>query len=176
MLLYVPQSLANLSTHLIFSTKSRERFLVDKGLWQRTHAYLANVLKGLRSPALIVGGVEDHLHILCQLGRTSALSDVVEALKVSSSKWLKAQGIARVSWQRGYGAFSVSQSHVADVIAYIEQQEQHHQRMTFQEEYRLFCERTIAFFSVVIEWCSASDTSGTEARLRRYKARRSALP
>jgi REP element-mobilizing transposase RayT len=148
----VPQSLANLLTHLIFSTKSRERFLVDKDLRQRTHAYLATVLKDLRSPALIVGGVEDHLHILCQLGRTIALSDVVEALKGSSSKWLKTQGIARFGWQRGYGAFSVSQSHVAGVIVYIEKQEQHHQRMTFQEEYRLFLKRHRVAFDERYVW------------------------
>ena len=146
MLFCLPQSLSNLLTHLIFSTKNRERFLLDKDFRRSSHAYVATVLKESGSPALIVGGVEDHLHILCQLGRTSALSDLIEALKVSSSKWLKTQGIAGFSWQRGYGAFSVSQSHVTSVIAYIETQEQHHQRMTFQEEYRLFLERyRIAF-------------------------------
>ncbi|MBV8970344.1 MAG: transposase [Verrucomicrobia bacterium] len=137
----MPQSLANLLTHLIFSTKNRESFLVDKDLRKRTHAYLAAVLNDLHCPALIVGGAKDHLHILCQLGRTNALSEVIEHIKVSSSKWLKTQGIEKFAWQRGYGAFSISQSHVAEVIAYIENQEQHHERITFQEEYRLFLKR-----------------------------------
>jgi putative transposase len=148
----MPQSLANLLAHLIFSTKNRERFLVDANVRRRTHAYLAAVLSDINSPALIVGGVEDHLHILCQLSRTSALSEVIEHLKVSSSKWLKTQGIERFSWQRGYGAFSISQSQVADVVAYIEGQEEHHQRMTFQEEYRLFLRRYRISFDERYVW------------------------
>jgi len=148
----MPQSLANLLSHLIFSTKNREAFLREKDLRQRTYAYLAAVLKDLHSPALIVGGVEDHLHILCQLSRTSALSDVIEHLKVSSSKWLKTQGIARFGWQRGYGAFSISQSQVAGVIAYIEKQEEHHRRMTFQEEYRLFLKRYCVAYDERYVW------------------------
>jgi putative transposase len=82
----VPQSLANLLAHLIFSTKKRERFRANANVRRRTHAYLAAALKDNNCPALVVGGVDDHLHILCQLGRTSALSEVIEQLKVSSSK------------------------------------------------------------------------------------------
>jgi putative transposase len=148
----VPQSLANLLAHLIFSTKNRERFLVDANIRRRTHAYLAAVLKDNNCPALVVGGVDDHLHILCQLGRTSALSEVIEQLKVSSSKWLKTQRIEKFSWQRGYGAFSISQSQVADVVAYIERQEEHHQTMTFQEEYRLFLRRYRITFDEQYVW------------------------
>jgi putative transposase len=142
----MPQSLANVLMHLIFSTKNREPFLSDKDLRQRTHAYLATVLKDIQSPAVIVGGVSDHLHILCHLGRTRAISDLIEQVKVSSSKWLKAEGVRHFSWQRGYGAFSISQSHVDGVIAYIRTQEEHHKRITFQEEYRAFLARyRIAF-------------------------------
>jgi len=122
----VSQSLANILTHLIFSTKNREPLLADKDLRQRAHAYLAAVLKDLRCPALIVGGVADHVHILCQLGKTQSVSVVMEHLKTSSSKWLKTQGVRTFSWQRGYGAFSVSQSNVASVVSYIEKQEEHH--------------------------------------------------
>jgi putative transposase len=67
----VPQSLANILTHLIFSTKNREQLLVDKDLRQRTRAYLAAVLKDLQCPALMIGGVADHAHILCQLAKTT---------------------------------------------------------------------------------------------------------
>jgi putative transposase len=97
----VPQSLANLLTHLIFSTKNRDPLLVGKDLRQRTHAYLAAVLKDIQCPALIVGGVADHVHILCQLAKTRSVSDIVEHLKTSSSKWLKTQGSRTFSWQRG---------------------------------------------------------------------------
>jgi putative transposase len=137
----VPQSLANLLTHLIFSTRNRNPLLVDKDLRQRTHAYLAAVLKDIQCPALIVGGVANHVHILCQLAKTQSISDMMEHLKASSSKWLKTQGIRTFSWQRGYGAFSVSQSHVDAVISYIENQEEHHRTITFEEEFRLILKR-----------------------------------
>ena len=137
----MPQSLANLLTHLIFSTKNREALLVGKNLQQRTHAYLAAVLKDMHSPALIVGGVADHVHILCQLAKTESVSNVMEHIKSSSSKWLKTQGSCTFGWQRGYGAFSISQSHVESVTSYIKKQEEHHRTITFEEEFRLFLKR-----------------------------------
>jgi putative transposase len=133
----VPQSLANLLTHLIFSTKNRDPLLVGDDLRQRTHAYLAVVLKDIQCPALIVGGVADHVHILCQLAKTQSVSDIMEHLKASSSKWLQTEGNRAFSWQRGYGAFSVSQSHVDPVISYIAKQEEHHRTITFEDEFRL---------------------------------------
>ena len=148
----MPQSLANILTHLIFSTKNREPLLTDNDLRQRAHAYLAVVLKDLRCPALIVGGVADHVHILCQLAKTQSVSVVMEHLKASSSKWLKTQGVRTFSWQRGYGAFSVSQSNVASVVSYIEQQEEHHRTVTFEEEFRLFLKRYRVGFDERYVW------------------------
>ncbi len=148
----MPQSLANLLTHLIFSTKNREPFLADKDLRQRTHAYLAAVLKDRQCPALIVGGVADHVHILCQLAKTQSISGIMEHLKASSSKWLKGEGIPTFSWQRGYGAFSVSQSHAASVISYIQKQEEHHRTITFEEELRLFLKRYRVAFDERYVW------------------------
>jgi len=148
----VPQSLANILTHLIFLTKNREPLLANKDLRQRAHAYLAAVLKDLRCPALIVGGVPDHVHILCQLAKTQSVSVVMEHLKASSSKWLKTQGVRTFSWQRGYGAFSVSQSNVASVISYIEKQEEHHRTLTFEEEFRLFLKRYRVVFDERYVW------------------------
>jgi putative transposase len=96
----VAQLLANVLVHLIFSTKNREPLLVDKDLRQRAHAYLATVLRDKQCPTLIAGGVADHVHILCQLGKTQSISGVMEHLKASSSKWLKTQGarIFSFSW------------------------------------------------------------------------------
>jgi putative transposase len=148
----VPQSLANLLTHLIFSTKNRDPLLVGKDLRQRTHAYLAAVLKDMQCPALVVGGVADHVHILCQLAKTQSVSDIMEHLKASSSKWLKTQGSRTFSWQRGYGAFSVSQSHVDAVISYIEKQEDHHRTITFEEEFRLILKRYRVAFDERYLW------------------------
>jgi putative transposase len=148
----VSQSLANILTHLIFSTKNREPLLADKDLRQRAHAYLATVLQDLKCPALIVGGVADHVHILCQLAKTQSVSVVMEHLKTSSSKWLKTQGIRTFSWQRGYGAFSVSQSNVTSVVSYIEKQEEHHRTVTFEEEFRLFLKRYRVAFDERYVW------------------------
>ena len=142
----MPQSLANILIHSIFSTKNREPLLCEKELRQRTHAYLAEVLKSLQCPALIVGGVADHVHVLSQLAKTQSIANVIEHIKTSSSKWLKTQGVPSFGWQRGYGGFSVSQSHVASVVAYIENQEEHHRTMTFEDEFRLLLKRyRIAF-------------------------------
>jgi putative transposase len=110
-------------------------------LRDRTHAYLAETLKDLKTPALIVGGVADHVHILSQFSRTHTIAEIIELVKTSSSKWIKSQGLPSFSWQRGYGAFSVSASAVESVIFYIQNQEEHHRRMTFQDEYRLFLKR-----------------------------------
>jgi putative transposase len=140
------QSLSNILVHLIFSTKNRECFLLDKRLRERSHAYLAEILRDFKTPSLIVGGVADHVHALCHLSRTQTIAKVIEHLKTSSSKWLKTEGHPAFSWQRGYGAFSIGASTIDSTMLYIKNQEEHHQRMTFQEEYRLFLKRyRIAF-------------------------------
>jgi putative transposase len=148
----VPQSLANVLIHLIFSTKDREPFLVQEDLRHRTHAYLAEVLRNLECPTLIVGGVTDHVHALFRLSRTQSIASVLEHAKKSSSKWLKTQGITGFSWQRGYGGFSVSESNVAAVVAYIEKQEEHHRKMTFEDEFRLILRRHRVQFDERYVW------------------------
>jgi len=134
------QSLSRLWTHLIFSTKDRFPFLTDKVLRRDMHAYLAEMLRKHDCETLIVGGVEDHAHALFALSRTHAIASVVKEVKRTSSGWIKgaSRKLAKFHWQGGYAAFSVSQSNLADVIRYIENQEEHHRRVTFQDEYRTF--------------------------------------
>jgi len=136
------QSLARLPIHLIFSTKHRNRVITDK-IRDSLHAYMATVLHNLGCPAILINSVEDHVHILFELARTVAVSDAVEAVKKSSSKWIKTQGVEFVdfSWQAGYGAFAVSQSNVPAVREYVAGQREHHHIKSFQEEYRIFLER-----------------------------------
>jgi putative transposase len=129
------QSLARVLVHLVFSTKNREPYLAEEQR-QRTFAYLGGTLNGIGSPAVAIGGVADHVHVLFVLGRTMALSKAVEELKKESSKWAKDRVHSSFYWQNGYGAFSVSPSNVEQVKAYIEHQEDHHRIMTFQEEFR----------------------------------------
>ena len=134
------QSLARLWTHLIFSTKNRFPFLNDKILRGEMHAYLAQMLRTHGCETLIVGGVEDHAHALFALSRTLPIASVVKEVKRTSSGWIKetSRKLSKFHWQGGYAAFSVSQSNLQEVIRYIENQEEHHKRVPFQDEYRAF--------------------------------------
>jgi len=138
----MPQSLARLHIHLIFSTKNRERFLHD-GVRERLHRYIATVLQSLNCPPVLINSVEDHVHVLFDLARTSSVNVIGENVKTSSSQWIKSQGIefAEFAWQAGYGAFAVSESNVSAVRDYISNQAEHHRKTSFQEEYRAFLER-----------------------------------
>lgn len=138
----MPQSLAQILVHLIFSTKNREPLLSDD-IRPELHCYMATILKGMDSSAILINSVEDHAHILFHLSKNRALCDVIETVKKDSSKWIKTKGrtFRNFHWQSGYGAFSVSQSNVAQVVRYIEKQKEHHRRRTFQEEFRAFLKR-----------------------------------
>jgi REP element-mobilizing transposase RayT len=133
----VPQSLAQIYLHIVFSTNRRAPFLSERQLRERTHAYLVGTCSNLDSPSLIVGGVEDHVHILCRLGKTRSVSDLVRELKRESSKWVKEQSkeLEAFYWQSGYGAFSISHDHVDAVTTYIANQEEHHKTETFKDEF-----------------------------------------
>ena len=102
------------------------------------HAYLGGTLNELDCPVLGVGGTSDHIHILAILSKNGPVSEVIGKLKSSSSKWVKTKGVdlRKFAWQNGYGVFSVSQSHVERVRSYIQRQEEHHRRKTFQDEFR----------------------------------------
>ena len=138
----MPQSLARVHIHLIFSTKNRQR-LLDDAVRESLHRYMAVVHQNLGCHADLINSVEDHVHILFQLGRTVAFSQAVEEVKKTSSRWIKTQGqqFAGFAWQAGYGGFAVSKSNVADVREYIEVQREHHRRVSFQDEYRAFIEK-----------------------------------
>jgi len=107
------------------------------------HRYMAVVLQNFGCSPDLINSVEDHVHILFDLGRTVAVSSAVEEVKKSSSKWIKTQDVnlADFAWQGGYGAFAVSESQVPSVRAYIANQREHHRKRTFQEEYRSLLER-----------------------------------
>ena len=110
------QSLCKMLSHLIFSTKGRERIIQDD-VRDELHRYTAAVFKEINSPAILIGSVEDHIHILFSLSKNHSISKVVEEVKTGSSKWIRGKGSSYLNfhWQNGYAAFSVSQSHVSDV-------------------------------------------------------------
>ena len=137
------QSLVQIYVHIVFSTKRRKPFLDDRKFRDQAHGYLAGICKNLRSSALIVGGAEDHVHLLCRLSKTIDIADLIRDLKRDSSKWVKAEQprLAEFHWQQGYGAFSVSPSHVDALKKYIANQEEHHRTESFQDEFRRLCKK-----------------------------------
>ena len=139
----MPQSLANVGVHLVFSTKDRQTFLSDTEIRAEMHKQLGGTSKTLDCPTLIVGGVEDHVHLLARMSRTISISEWVKELKWVTSRWIKERDpkLAEFKWQSGYGAFSVSQSEIERVVTYIEKQPEHHRDRDFKSEYRLLLER-----------------------------------
>jgi putative transposase len=132
-------SFLSFQIHLVFSTKNRERWLnqtIEDTVW----SYSAGIIRTHSGKAIQIGGVEDHIHILLSMPATIALSDFVKRIKGESSKWISAQWphMREFRWQDGYGAFTIGQSQIADTIAYIRNQRQHHQHKTFEQEYRSF--------------------------------------
>lgn len=136
------QSLVKNLVHLVYSTKHREP-LIPKEHQAALFAYQAGIFKEWESPALVIGGVEDHVHALFALSKNHPLKKIVEEVKKSSSKWTKSDGPRDpiFSWQNGYAAFSVSQSNVEAVQKYIESQVEHHRKVTFQGELRALFKR-----------------------------------
>ena len=127
----MPQSLAKVLVHIVYSTKGRRPWLTDEEIRRQLYAYKATILRdNVDTPALIIGGVEDHIHALCiihalcMLSRNFAIKQVIEEAKTETTKWLKKQGprYADFHWQSGYGIFSVSESNADQVKRYIANQ------------------------------------------------------
>jgi REP element-mobilizing transposase RayT len=132
----MPQSLARILVHVVFSTKHREPVLLPE---VRPHlfGYLASVGRDLGCEVFRVGGVADHVHLATDLGRTITVASFVQKVKQTSSVWLKEQrgGPHHFEWQAGYGSFSVGQSQLDSLLGYVDKQEEHHRKVTFQDEY-----------------------------------------
>ena len=129
----MPQSLSRILLHLIFSTKNRENYFADPAIRTDLHAYLAATANHLGCPAICVGGVADHVHVVCSLGRTLSVAKFVAKLKVSSNQAVRERYLSQFSWQNGYAAFSVAESTLEAVAQYVSNQEAHHKTITFQE-------------------------------------------
>ena len=126
-------------SHCVFSTKDRRNAIAKE--WQpRLWAYLAGICKNHEMIALSVGGTENHVHILFHVPPILALAKAVALLKANSSKWMGEHGI-KFSWQEGYGAFSVSSSNLDQVTRYIQNQEAHHRKTSFEDEFRALLQK-----------------------------------
>ena len=149
----MPQSLAFVLVHIIFSTKDR-RPLLRETVRPDLHAYLATVIRNAKADCLRIGGVADHVHLAVRIPPDRNLSKLVGEAKTSSSRWLKTQApeLATFSWQRGYGAFSVSPADAGALLQYIETQEIHHRKRSFQEEMRAFFDKYHVAFDERYVW------------------------
>jgi putative transposase len=138
----MPQSLAKILVHLVFSTKNREAFLTEP-VREPLCAYASAVLRDLDSHVVAINAWRDHVHILIALNKNYSLAQVVMEVKRATSKWIKTQGkeFAGFLWQSGYGAFSIGQSGLDEVKTYIANQAKHHRVKSFEEEFRSFLKR-----------------------------------
>jgi len=135
----MPDSYTNLLYHIVFSTKDR-RPLITLEHETQLYDYIGGIVRSVGGISLALNGIEDHVHLLAKLRPDRALSDVLRDLKANATGWMHDVFplLKNFSWQRGYGAFTVSQSNVEEVRNYIAQQKQHHQRTSFREEFIQF--------------------------------------
>ena len=138
----MPQSFVSFHVHLVFSTKNRAPSIDDK-LSPRLYDYLGGIVHNLDGSLLSAGGMPDHVHLLCSLGKQSAIADFLRTIKANSSKWIHETFPPRrdFAWQRGYGAFAVSVSNIEPVRQYIARQPEHHRTQSFQDEFRALLKR-----------------------------------
>ncbi len=134
------QSLSKLFIHIIFHVKDSNETYIKKSDKENLYAYIGSIIKDNDSIPIIINGTQDHIHILCVQSKNIALSKLVEEIKRHSSRWLKQyDNFYRVfAWQGGYGCFSVSPSLHDKTYKYIQNQEEHHKKLSFKDEYILF--------------------------------------
>lgn len=139
--------------HIVFSTKNREPWFTpenERQIWE----YLGGVARDNGMQSVVIGGYNDHVHVLVAIPPTVPVSKAVQMLKGASSRWIHQtfSDMASFSWQDGYGAFSVGLSQIADTVRYIEGQREHHRGKTFQEEYVAFLRRHEIVFDERYVW------------------------
>jgi putative transposase len=132
----MPNTYSQIYLQVVFSVKRRQN-LIQKHWREELYKYICGIVNGKDQKVYAIGGVEDHIHILISIKPNIALSDLVRDIKANSSKWINERGFVngKFQWQEGFGAFSYAQAQLDNVIAYINNQEQHHRIKTFKTEY-----------------------------------------
>lgn len=140
-MLTMPQSHVRMPVHLVFSTLHRQSLLVDTERRLELHRYVHGICRNLGAPAIRTNGTEDHIHILCLLGKELRICDLIRDIKSNSSKWYSRRFPQAMPfhWQKGYGAFGANPNDLTSLVVYIETQEKHHRRVSFKEEFRNMC-------------------------------------
>ncbi|MBK0384184.1 IS200/IS605 family transposase [Pedobacter sp. SD-b] len=133
---------SQITIHCVFAVKGRKNF-IDINFRDELHKYMSGIMKNIGAFPLAIGGWSDHVHVLFELNPNTKVSDLMRELKANSSKWINEKNFLKekFNWQEGYGAFSYSRSQRNNVINYILNQEQHHSKKTFKDEYLEFLEK-----------------------------------
>ncbi len=133
------QSLCKIYLHIVFHIKTTSPLIKEEHL-ERLHSYMGQLVNTTGCQTIHVGGVSDHVHLLCQLSKTETVAHLVEEVKRNSSRWIKTidDGYKQFAWQGGYGAFSVSESVLPQTLNYVKNQKMHHAKTSFQDEYLNF--------------------------------------
>jgi REP element-mobilizing transposase RayT len=146
----MPQSLVKILVHIVFSTKDRMK-LIPPELESGLYGYINGIVVNNKAKLIIANGDEDHSHILASLGRNN-VSELIGDIKRGSSVWMKDNGVQRFYWQRGYGAFSIGQSQVPQVMAYIRNQKEHHKGISYEDEFRSLCQKYQVDYDELYVW------------------------
>jgi putative transposase len=133
----MPQSLVKILVHIVFSTKNRADLILPK-IENDLYSYINGIVENNKSKLILANGTTNHVHLLVSLGKTIDISELVGDIKRDSSKWVKEKSrhFENFYWQEGYGAFSIGQSQISDVMKYIGNQKVHHQKKDFKDEFR----------------------------------------
>jgi REP element-mobilizing transposase RayT len=137
----MPQSLVQIPIQLVFSTHHRQPLLTDLDQRHELHRYMSGICRNLGSPAICINGPDDHVHVLCYLGKEQRICDLVRDLKSNSCKWYHRRfpHPPDFHWQKGYGAFGANPNDLTTLVKYILNQEEHHRQISFKEEIRRLC-------------------------------------
>jgi REP element-mobilizing transposase RayT len=151
------QSLSQQWIHIIFSTKERFPYFKNPIVLEKLHHYIQGICSNHKCTPSLIGGVEDHVHILLNLNKQISLSTFIEETKKATSRWLKTLheldfNLKKFYWQRGYAAFSVSQSNIARVKEYISNQKTHHKKKNFRDELLDFLNKHGVEYNDVYLW------------------------
>ena len=144
----MPNTYTQILIHFVFAVKFRQ-CLIQNNWKEELYKYILGIIQNNNHKLIIINGMPDHIHILIGMRPTQSISDLMKDVKQFSSKWINEKKFinSRFEWQEGYGAFSYSKSQLENVINYIENQEVHHKKKTFLEEYK----ETLDKFEVVYE-------------------------
>lgn len=138
----MPNTYTQIHIHFVFAVKYRD-CLINHSIKDEVYKYITGIIKNNNHKLICNNGMPDHVHILIGFEPTQSISDFMRILKANSSKWINENTLTKTKfeWQSGYGAFSYSKSQLKNVISYIENQEVHHKKKTFREEYISFLKK-----------------------------------